>query len=79
MRLLILISMPDERLAVLENDVKHVKGQVEEIHLALCGTPEAPGYPVRLDRLEQAEKTRSKIMWLFGVTFIAGLCERFLR
>ena len=69
--------MQDERLATLEVDVKYVKGQVKEIHLALCGTPEAPGYPVRLDRLEQAEKTRSRIMWLFGVTFIAGLFERF--
>ncbi len=71
--------MQDERLATLETDMKYVKGQVEEIHLALCGTPEAPGYPVRLDRLEQAEKTRSKIMWFLGITFIASIFERFMR
>ena len=76
---LMLISMQDERLAAVEMQVKCISSDVKEIRLALLGDEQVPGMKLQIDRLEQKEQTRSKILWFLGITFIAGLLERFLR
>ena len=69
----------DERLAVVESHVKCISSDVKEIHLALIGKGESLGFKVRIDRLEQSDKIRSRFTWLLSAILGAGILERFLR
>ncbi len=51
---------------VLEVTLKQLKEQVDRIAAAVLGDPSdpsKPGHGVRLDRLEQKNKLRDKILW----------------
>lgn len=65
----------DERLAVLESHCNDIKEDVTEIRLALLGNT---GMILRVDRLEQSEQRRSRILWLFGTAILVGILERFI-
>ena len=69
----------DERLAVVESHMREMKSDIKEIHLALIGNGDSLGFKVRIDRLEQSDKIRSRFTWLLSAIFSAGLLERFLR
>ena len=72
------ISMSqDERLAILETHMTEIKSDVKDIRLALLGNGNTDGMKVRVDRLEQSEQKRSRVMWLFGTAILVGIIERF--
>ena len=59
--------MQDLKLAIqrMQDLVDGIAADVKECRKILAGTPEKPasGMVVRLDRLEQSEKRRSKLTW----------------
>ena len=53
---------------------KTINGKLDAIHTCVSGPPDAPerGLKIRLDRLEQTERSRSRWFWT-SITAIASL------
>jgi hypothetical protein len=60
--------------AVQTEKLNQIGIQVSELHAAIHGPPGEPdhGLPLRVDRLEQTEKRRAKLIWLL-VGSVVGL------
>jgi hypothetical protein len=56
----------------LEADTQEIKDKVNSLDEALRGTPTVTGINVRIDRLEQSEDKRSKLICI-AITTTAGL------
>lgn len=67
-----MIDLWVEHLSELKQDVK-------DIRTILLGDGEKPGFKVRLDRLEQVEIKRSRMLWLMLASIIAVFLERLIR
>ena len=53
----------------LEAKVEMIGRKLDQLVVAIIGDPTdetKPGVMIRLDRLEQSEKLRNKIVWLMG-------------
>jgi len=53
----------------LEAKVEMIGRKLDQLVVAIIGDPTdetKPGVMIRLDRLEQSEKLRNKIIWLMG-------------
>ena len=58
---------------VLEITLKHLKDQVDRIASVILGDPSdpsKPGHEIRIDRMEQKQKTLSRIVWGIGTICI---------
>lgn len=63
----------------LERKLDSIKQDIEAIRAALVGDPTRQDHPsilMRLDRLEQTEKLRSKLLYLIGSGVIGLILER---
>ncbi len=69
----------DERLAAVETHLECISADVKEIHVALIGNEDSLGFKIRIDRLEQSDKTRSRFTWLLSAILGAGIVERFVK
>lgn len=66
------------KLARIEVHLSQLTTQLAQISAALTGSNEAPGMVVRLDRLEQAESRRAKLVWLAISAAITALVKGLL-
>ncbi len=56
-------------IQTLQAMVQEMKDKIDVIVHALMGNPERPNIPgviIRLDRLEQSNRFKNKVLWLFG-------------
>lgn len=67
------------RFATLLQTVDSMKSQLADLHASFFGdgTPQTPGIVIRLDRLERAEASRARLLWLvlgaFATTLVGAL------
>lgn len=63
----------------LEATLDGIKEDIQAIRVALVGDPnqDRPSIIMRLDRLEQSEKLRSKVVWLIGSGLVGLILEKF--
>ncbi len=74
----------DVRLGTMEKKLDTIGQDIRELRVALVGDPNSdkPSIILRLDRLEQSEKLKSKILWAIigvGGPAILGLIFERLR
>lgn len=60
----------------LRESLHELKTDVKEIRGILLGDGEHKGFRVRIDRLEQAELRRSRMLWAMLIAVIGVLLER---
>ena len=69
-------------LQSLQVVVQEIKDKLDIVISALMGNPETPTVPgiiVRIDRLEQSNKFKSKVLWVFGTPFVIAIVIAVLR
>lgn len=72
----------EARLGVMEKKLDNIGMDIRELRVALVGEPnsEKPSILLRLDRLEQSEKLKSKVIWAMvgtmGPAIIGLIIER---
>ncbi len=62
-------------LQSLRESVQEIKDKLDVVISALMGdpkTPTIPGIIVRLDRLEQSNKFKNRILWTLGIALAAA-------
>lgn len=62
----------DKKLDILAKDIHIIKTVIVGDPLE----PDKPGVTTRLDRIEQSEKIRARILWAVGTGFIGLVLER---
>ena len=66
----------------LENIVKSIQRKLDAIALVILGDPPdvtKPGVMIRLDRLERADRAKTKLIWLLGSGMVAAAGKRFFK
>ena len=69
-------------MSELELKVEAVSKKLDQLVIAIIGDPTdetKPGVMIRLDRLEQSEKLRNKIVWLISSGIVIQFVLHFLK
>lgn len=69
-------------LQTLQQTVQKIEEKLDIVINALMGNPETPNEPgiiVRIDRLEQSNKFKNKVMWLLGTGIAASIGQNFIK
>jgi len=67
-----------DEIQVLQETVKKIEEKLDVILNALMGnplTPNEPGIIIRLDRLEQSNIFKNKILWAFGAALAVAIAQ----
>ncbi len=62
----------------MQKELKYIKRKIDILCIAIMGdptNPDNPGYNIRIDRLEQSNKLKNKILCVLGI----GVVSSFLR
>ncbi|KKN11707.1 hypothetical protein LCGC14_1023790 [marine sediment metagenome] len=68
-------------LQSLQEIVQEVKEKLDVVISALMGdpkTPTVPGIVVRIDRLEQSNKFKSKVLWCLGLALTSAILRFYI-
>jgi hypothetical protein len=72
------ITILSEKIEHVAEKIKHVTDKVDKISEVIIGDPidpNRPGYSIRLDRLEQKQKTLGKLLWGIASIFFTIICS----
>ncbi len=59
----------------MEKEIAYIKARVDVIYTALMGNPSKlnePGLVIRIDRLEQSNKLKNKILCVLGIGVVTS-------
>ncbi len=66
------------KLARIEVHLSQVTTQISQVLALILGTGDQPGIVVRLDRLEQTESRRAKLVWIAIAAAATALAKAML-
>lgn len=66
--------MSVERIEFLEKEIEEIKERIESVTHKFEDNGQ-PGISTRIDRLERAEATRSKLLWIIAASVVCILIK----